>query len=127
MNTPQRTRRLRAGIAIYGARSARQHIARTAAISRQLDQIAPGTAEVRIVPVTIDDQHRTWAVLLNDLIQPVSAGHDARAAAARLLRHMFPRADWSAPQRYNVHTGHLTPDAPTAPAALGIDTAEAAR
>ncbi|MER8086581.1 hypothetical protein ABTZ57_15960 [Streptomyces sp. NPDC094048] len=125
---PQTTRRpLRGALAIYGARSARQHIARTAAIARQLDQIAPSTAEVRIVPVTIDDQPRTRAVLLNDLIQPVSAGHDARAAAARLLRHMFPRADWSAPQRYNVHTGHLTPDAPAVPTALGIDTAEAAR
>ncbi|MFJ2909393.1 hypothetical protein ACIO8F_08145 [Streptomyces sp. NPDC087228] len=127
MNTPQRTRRLRACYAIYGARSARQHIARTAAIGRQLDQIAPGTAEVRIVPVTTDDRPYTRAVLLNDLIQPVSAGHDARAAAARLLRHMFPRADWSAPQRYDVHTGHLTPDVPAVPAALGIDTAKDAR
>ncbi|MGW1405058.1 hypothetical protein [Streptomyces sp. NPDC002403] len=127
MNTPQTTRRLRAGIAIYGARSARLHLARTALIGRQLNQIAPGTAEVRTVPVTIDDQPRTWAVLLNDLIQPVTTGHDARTAAVRLLRHMFPRADWTTPQRYDVHTGHLAPDTPAAPVALAIDTAEAGR
>ncbi|WP_406014360.1 hypothetical protein OG520_22315 [Streptomyces sp. NBC_00984] len=125
---PQTTRRpLRAALAIYGARSARQHLARTGAITRQLDQIAPGTAEVHTVPVTIDDQPRTWAVLLNDLIQPVTTGHDARMAAVRLLRHMYPRADWSTPQRYDVRTGHLTPDTPTAPAALDINTAEVTR
>lgn len=119
-------RPLRGALAIYGARSARRDMLHTAVIGRQLDQIAPGTVEVRTVPVTIDGQPRTWAVLLNDLIQPIG-GHDARAAAARLLRHMFPRADWSTPQRYNVRTGHLTPNTPAIPAALGINTAEAAR
>ncbi|NEA19850.1 hypothetical protein G3I29_31235 [Streptomyces halstedii] len=95
-------------------------------IRRQLDQIAPGTAEVRTVPVTLDGEPRTWVALLNDLAQPIGGG-DARLAAIGLLARAFPGADWSAPQRYDVRTGHLTPDAPTAPAALGIDTAEAAR
>lgn len=126
MNTPQRTRTLRAALAIYGARSARQHIARTAAIGRQLDLIAPGTVEVRTAPVTTGTQRRTWVELTDVLGLPLG-DRDAHRAAGRLLMHMFPRADWSAPQRYTVDTGHLTPDAPTAPAELGIDTAEATR
>lgn len=128
MNTPQTTRRpLRGGLAIYGARSARQHLARTAVIGRQLDQIAPGTAEVYTAPVTLDDAPRTWVALINALGQPLATDGETRLAAVRLLHHHFPRAGWNAPQRYDVHTGHLTPDAPTVPAELGIDTAETAR
>ncbi|MEV4966693.1 hypothetical protein AB0886_09835 [Streptomyces sp. NPDC024062] len=109
-----------------GARAARRHLARTAVISRQLDQITPGTAEVRTVPVTLDGEPRTWVVLLNDLGQPIG-GPDARTAAIGLLARAFPGADWSGPQTYTVRTGHLTPDVPTAPAALALDTAETAR
>ncbi|WP_203632921.1 hypothetical protein [Streptomyces halstedii] len=123
-----RTQPIRTGPSAFtaGARVGRRHLARTGVIRRQLDQIAPGTAEVRTVPVTLDGEPRTWVALLNDLAQPIGGG-DARLAAIGLLARAFPGADWSAPQRYDVRTGHLTPDAPTAPAALGIDTAEAAR
>ncbi|MDT0432769.1 hypothetical protein [Streptomyces salyersiae] len=125
MNTPQP---IRTGPSAFtaGARAGRRHLARTAVIGRQLDEIAPGTAEVRTVPVTIDGEPRTWVALLNDLAQPIGDG-DARTAALGLLSRAFPGADWSSPQTYTVRTGHLTPDVPTAPAALGIDTAEAAR
>ncbi|MES9554814.1 MULTISPECIES: hypothetical protein [unclassified Streptomyces] len=126
--TPQTTHHpLRAALAIYGARSCRQHLARTAAIARQLDQIAPGTAEVVIVPVIVDDAPRTHVWLLDALRLALPADREAHSAAARLLRHMYPRADWSAPQLYTVRTGHLLYDAPVAPAALGIDTAEVTR
>ncbi|MDK0520349.1 hypothetical protein [Streptomyces sp. ML-6] len=128
MNTPQPTRRrFRAGLAIYGARSARQHIARTAVIARQLELIAPGTTDICITPVTVDDTPRTHVQLLDALALPLATDREAHGAAARLLRHMYPRADWSAPQRYSVRDGRLTPDAPNVPAALGIDTAEVAR
>lgn len=109
-----------------GTRAARRHLARTAVIGRQLDQIAPGTAEVRTVPVTLDGEPRTWVTLLNDLAQPIG-DDDARRAAIGLLDRAFPGADWSAPQTYDVRTGHLTPDVPAVPAELGIDTAPAAR
>lgn len=128
MNTQQPTRRrLRAGLAIYGARSARQHIARTALIGRQLDLIAPGVVEVRVTPVTVDDAPRTHVQLLDALGLALAADREAHGSAARLLRHMYPRADWSAPQRYDVRTGHLTLNRPTVPAALGIDTAAVTR
>ncbi|WP_326698010.1 hypothetical protein OG909_12070 [Streptomyces sp. NBC_01754] len=125
MNTSQP---IRTGPSAFtaGARAGRRHLARTAVIRRQLDQIAPGTAEVRTVPVTLDGEPRTWVVLLNDLVQPIGDSN-ARLAAIGLLSRAFPGADWSNPQTYTVRTGHLTPDAPTVPAALGIDTAEAAR
>jgi hypothetical protein len=128
VNTPQPTRhRLRAGLAIYGARSARQHIARTAAIARQLDLIAPGIAEVRITPVTVDDAPRTHVQLLDALGLALATDREAHGAAARLLRHMYPRANWALAQRYDVQSGRLTPKPPAAPAALGIDTAAVTR
>ncbi|MFJ8146941.1 hypothetical protein ACIQ6R_17965 [Streptomyces sp. NPDC096048] len=127
MNTAQRTRTLRAAQAIEGGRNARKDVARTAAIDSQLHRIAPGTAEIRTVPATLDDQQCTRVLLLNDLAQQLIPTPDARAAALRILRHFFPGADWTVPQRYDVRAGHLTADEPTAPVELGIDTAEGAR
>lgn len=128
MNTPQTTGPITTVPSVFsaGTRAARRHLARTAVIGRQLDQIAPGTAEVRTVPVTLDGEPRTWVALLNDLAQPIGDG-DARTAAIGLLDRAFPGADWSGPQTYDVGTGHLTPDAPTAPVELGLDTAPDAR
>ncbi|MFF2014035.1 hypothetical protein ACFVWY_33920 [Streptomyces sp. NPDC058195] len=120
MNTPQPTRRLRAGLAIKGAQAARQHITRTAVLARQLDQIAPGVVEVLITPVTVDDAPRTHVRLLDALGLPL-ADREAHGAALRLLRHVFTPADWTVPQRYDVRTGDMTP------AALGMDTAAGAR
>ncbi|MFI7563833.1 hypothetical protein ACIBVM_18585 [[Kitasatospora] papulosa] len=127
MNTQRIRRPLRAAEQIRGARAGRLHIHRTNAIGRMLDTIAPGTHTVRTIPVTIDDTRRLRVVVENALGQPVTADRAAHRAAAKVLITMFPGVEWTAPQRYTVHTGHVTPDAPTAPAALALDTAEAIR
>ncbi|MCG7524907.1 hypothetical protein MHW47_10725 [Streptomyces sp. OfavH-34-F] len=127
MNAHERTHRRGPARAIHGARAGRQHLARTAALDAQLHRIAPGTAEIRTVPATLDDEPCTRVLLINDLAQQLIPTADARAAALRLLRHFFPDADWTAPQRYTVRTGQLALDEPVAPAALGLDTATGAR
>ncbi|MFE6683964.1 hypothetical protein [Streptomyces sp. NPDC057729] len=132
---PQTTRRpLRGALAIYGARSARRDMQRTAVIGRQLDQIAPSVATVRTVPVMTDGlggsgrRYTAWVALDNALGQPVTADRTAHRAVRQLLLSAFPGADWSRPQTYDVTTGQLAILQPlTAPAGLGIDTAEAAR
>ncbi|MFI6860151.1 hypothetical protein ACIBKZ_09595 [Streptomyces sp. NPDC050421] len=129
MNTPQTTGpRIETVPSAFtaGTRAARRHLARTGVIARQLDQITPGTAEARTVPVTIDGEPRTWVTLLNHLGQPIGDAA-ARTAALGLLDRAFPGADWSVPQRYDIRTGHLAEDVPLFPASLGIDTARAAR
>ncbi|MFE4059494.1 hypothetical protein ACFXP3_24930 [Streptomyces sp. NPDC059096] len=95
---------------------------RTALISRQLDQIAPGTARVRTVPVSTerDGEQRlaTWVTLDDSLGGPVKADRAAHRAACGLLRRMFPAADWTRPQVYDAITGDLALDEPTMPEEL---------
>ncbi|MFE9340834.1 hypothetical protein [Streptomyces sp. NPDC007063] len=83
-------------------------------IARQLDQIAPGTARVRTVPVTVEldgDQHRkTWVALDDALGHPIEADRAAHRAARGLLRRMLPAADWSRPLVYDAVTGELSDD-----------------
>lgn len=129
MNTEQATARTttpRAAQGIIGAHAARRDQQRTGVIARQLDQIAPGTVRVRTVPVTTDGRRGTW-VILDSATGPVGADREQHVAAHGLITRMFPRADWTRPQSYDARTGLLTVDEPTAPAALGLDTAEAAR
>ncbi|NEC25167.1 hypothetical protein G3I20_00915 [Streptomyces sp. SID8111] len=95
-------------------------------IAAQLDLIAPGTVHVRTVPVTRDGRRRTWVTLDDVTGRPVEADADAHRAALGLLHRAFPVADWDRPRRYDATTGVLALDEPTAPAALGLDTAEEA-
>ncbi|MGE9695947.1 hypothetical protein [Streptomyces sp. CH6] len=118
----QRTRRLRAAEAILGARKARAHLRRDR-LARALDQVAPGVALVRTVPITTHRQGATrarlWVLLDDSLGLPLTAPRDAHRAAAALLREHYPAADWTArPYRYDATTGRLTPDAPTMPEEL---------
>jgi hypothetical protein len=115
----------RAVQAVKGADAARRHAQRTGVIARQLDQIAPGTVRVRIIPVTVDGRPRTW-VVLDSATGPVEADRDAHHAAYGLLRRMFPGEEWTRAVTYDARTGYVTYDEPTAPAELGLDTAEAA-
>lgn len=101
----------------------RKHAVRTGVIARQLDQIAPGTIRVRIVPVRTADHNgadrlTTWVVLTDALGGPVGADRDAHRAAAGLLTRMFPGADWARPQVYDAITGALSVDEPTMPEEL---------
>ncbi|MFF5582690.1 hypothetical protein [Streptomyces hygroscopicus] len=95
---------------------------RTAVIARQLDQIAPGTARVRTVPVSTDrdgeQRLATWVALDDALGGPVKADRAAHRAARGLLRRMFPAADWTRPQVYDAITGDLAVDEPTMPEEL---------
>ncbi|MGC0427648.1 hypothetical protein RKD32_004003 [Streptomyces sp. SAI-195] len=131
MNTPQRTRLPRAAQAVKGARNARARISSRAEFVRivaaQLDEIAPGTVRVRTIPVTRDGRRRTWITLDDVTGRAVEADRDEHAAAYGLLQRAFPVADWSVPRSYDARTGVLTVDEPTAPAALGLDTAKEAR
>ncbi|MFH9430270.1 hypothetical protein ACH4JZ_18505 [Streptomyces sp. NPDC017615] len=109
MNTRKATRTPRAILAIRGAQAARRHIWLTAIIRRQLALIAPGTTGVRIFPacqtVILDGAH----------------GHptaDAQRDAHRLLRNVYPDADWSRSLAYDVRTGHITPGLACAPSSL---------
>ncbi|MEU0102190.1 hypothetical protein [Streptomyces sp. NPDC006267] len=124
MNTQHSTRPLRAAAAIRGGQAGRRHITRTGVLRRQLDQIAPGVAVVCMAPVTTAGAHGTHVMLLNDLAQPVGDA-EAHRAAGRLLCHAFPAARVTA-HDYYVQAGHLVDATPTAPAALGTDTAPAA-
>ncbi|WP_225320903.1 hypothetical protein [Streptomyces luteolifulvus] len=99
-----------------------KHRIRTGVIARQLDQIAPGTARVRTVPVTTDrdgeQRLATWVALDDALGGPVKADHDAHRAARGLLLRMFPAADWTRPHAYDAITGDLALDEPTMPEEL---------
>ncbi|MEU9141679.1 hypothetical protein AB0D33_38065 [Streptomyces sp. NPDC048404] len=112
--------------AITGALAARRHLARTNVIARQLDEIAPGTVRVRIVPVWTDrngsPRKRTW-VVLDSATGPARADRDQHRAALGLITRMHPKADWTRPHMYDARTGELTLDAPCAPAELGIEAA----
>jgi hypothetical protein len=120
----------RATQAVRGADAARRHMQRTGVIARQLEQIAPGTVRVRIVPVWTNREGtgraRTW-VVLDTANGPMGAERDAHSAAYGLLRRMFPGADYSRALTYDARTGALTADEPTAPAELGLTTAPEAR
>lgn len=128
MSTPEGTdnRAPRAAHAINGAGAARRRAQFVEVVARQLDQIAPGTIRVRVVPVTRDGRRRTW-VVLDSANGPVGADREAHRAAYGLLTRAFPAADWNAARTYDARTGELTADEPTAPAALGLDTAPEAR
>ncbi|MGK3093741.1 hypothetical protein ACG93S_28965 [Streptomyces sp. WAC01490] len=122
MNTQHSTRRpLRAAQAIRGGQAGRVHVTRTAVIRRQLDQIAPGVSVVCTIPVTTAGARGTHVMLLNDLAQPVGDA-DAHRAAGRLLRHMVP-SGWDTARAYYVRDGRMVDATPSAPAALGTDTA----
>ncbi|WP_405955818.1 hypothetical protein [Streptomyces phaeochromogenes] len=128
MNTPKGTdnRAPRAAHAIKGAAAARRREQFVEVVARQLDQIAPGTVRVRVVPVTRDGRRRTW-VVLDSANGPVGADREAHRAAYGLLTRAFPAADWNVARTYDARTGELTADEPTAPAALGLDTTPEAR
>ncbi|MFE9099010.1 hypothetical protein [Streptomyces sp. NPDC007264] len=126
MNTPKRTESSapRAVQALKGAAAARRRVEFVEVVARQLDQIAPGTVRVRVVPVTRDGRRRTW-VVLDSANGPVGADREAHRAAYGLLTRAFPGADWNVARTYDARTGELSVDEPTAPAALGLDTPEA--
>ncbi|MFF0894705.1 hypothetical protein [Streptomyces sp. NPDC003278] len=117
--TTETTRTPRAAQAIRGARAARRRTQFVRVISTQLDLIAPGTARVRITPVTRDGHRRTWVTLDDAAGRPIAADRDAHRAAHGLLTRAFPSADWTRARAYDARTGTLTVDEPTAPAALG--------
>jgi hypothetical protein len=120
----------RATQAVRGADAARRHMQRTGVIARQLEQIAPGTVRVRIVPVWTNrdgtGSARTW-VVLDAANGPVGADREQHIAAYGLLCRMFPGSDWTRAVTYDARTGYATYDEPTAPAELGLDTAPEAR
>lgn len=122
MNTTQATARPRAAQAVEGALAARKHLTRTGVIARQLDQIAPGTARVRITPVHTDrdgeQRVAQWVALDDALGLPLTADRAAHRAALGLLRRAFPAADWTQPHAYDTATGELTLDAPALPEEL---------
>ncbi|OII60888.1 hypothetical protein BJP40_08480 [Streptomyces sp. CC53] len=122
MNTTERTAGPRAAQAIEGALAARKHLARTGVLARQLDQIAPGTARVRIVPVHTDrdgeQRLATWVALDDALGSPIKADRAAHRAALGLLRRAFPAADWTRPHVYDAAVGDLALDEPTLPEEL---------
>lgn len=122
MNNAQRTARPRAAEAVEGALAARKRLARTGVIARQLDQIAPGTARVRTVPVTTDrdgeQRVAMWVALDDALGLPLTADRAAHRAALGLLRRAFPAADWTRPHAYDAATGDLALDEPAMPEEL---------
>lgn len=127
MTSTQATRVPRVAQALAGVAAGRRHIVRAAVIARQLDEIAPGTVRVRIVPVWTDrdgtGRVRTW-VALDDALGAAAGTREQHRAAHGLITRMHPGADWTRPHTYDVRTGDLTVDEPCAPAEL---TAEAAR
>ncbi|MET9555122.1 hypothetical protein [Streptomyces sp. NPDC006645] len=122
MNTTQRIARPRTGEAVEGALAARKRLALTGVLARQLDEIAPGTARVRTVPVHTDrdgeQRVATWVVLDDVLGLPIKADRAAHVAARRLLRRAFPAADWTRPQVYDALTGDLALDEASMPEEL---------
>ncbi|MGW4602701.1 hypothetical protein ACWENS_05425 [Streptomyces sp. NPDC004532] len=110
MTTTQATPR--APLAIRGAYAARRQMQRTALVARQLNQIAPGATRVRVVPVDVAGRAPKW-VTLDGPAGPVEADYDAHRDAYRLLRHLFPAADWSSAQTYDAAAGRFVPYAPT--------------
>ncbi|WP_329622960.1 hypothetical protein OG357_23125 [Streptomyces sp. NBC_01255] len=123
----QGTRLLRAAEAFRGARAYRRQMAFRDDLATQLHTIAPGIARVHLTPVTTDvdgtPRRQTLVNLLNSIGYTVEAPIGAHRAARRLLVDAFPAADWDRPLIYNVGTGYLMDNVPTAPAALGTDTA----
>lgn len=124
MNTPKGTepRAPRAVLAIIGAAAARRRARFVEVVARQLNEIAPGTVRVRVVPVTRDDRRRTW-VVLDSATGPVGADREQHRAAYGLLTRAFPDTDWTRARTYDARTGEFTLDEPSAPSALGLDTA----
>ncbi|MBT3157381.1 hypothetical protein KQH42_07165 [Streptomyces sp. CHA1] len=122
MVTTQSSPRPRAAAALEGARAARRRLTFIGVMARQLDQIAPGTARVRIVPVHTDrngEQHVALWVSLDDALGlPLRADRNAHRAALSLLRRAFPAADWTRPRAYDTATGDLVLDAPGMPEEL---------
>ncbi|MGC5398046.1 hypothetical protein ACPXCP_20220 [Streptomyces sp. DT20] len=127
MNTPQTTRRLRAALAIRGARAARKTLAFRDVLARQLDDIAPGTVAVRTVPIWTDaatgiPELRTWVALDDARGRAVVATREAHRDVRQLLASAFPRADWTAAQDFDARTARLTSPPPlTMPAELTGD------
>lgn len=128
MNTPQPTqhRRPRAVLAIKGARAARARTTFVRVVARQLNQIAPGTVRVHTMPTTHHGRE-TRAVVLYAVAGALDTTAEQRRAAYGLLSRAFPEADWTRARTYDARTGVLVADEPTAPAALGLDTAPQAR
>ncbi|MEV0553169.1 hypothetical protein AB0I27_06875 [Streptomyces sp. NPDC050597] len=128
MNTPQRTDRPvpRAPLAIKGAHAARRRTQFVAVIARQLNVIAAGTVRVHTVPTTHHGRE-TRAVVLYSATGVQATTQEQRSAAYGLLNRAFPDADWTRARTYDARTGVLAVDEPTAPAALGLDTAPEAR
>ncbi|MEW2297348.1 hypothetical protein ABZ719_32380 [Streptomyces sp. NPDC006743] len=122
MNAPQITARPRAAEAIAGALAARKRLALTGVLARQLDEIAPGTVRVRIVPVRTDrdgeQRVAMWVALDDALGLPLKADRSAHRAALGLLRRAFPAADWTRPHAYDAATGDLALDDPAMPEEL---------
>ncbi|MFD8611038.1 hypothetical protein [Streptomyces sp. NPDC059631] len=96
-------------------------------MAAQLDQIAPGTVRVIVAPLVVEDRPRTWVELVDATGRVTSSTAEQCRAAHGLLQRAFPAADWSQPREYDARTGVLAVTLPTAPAALGLDTAEVAR
>ncbi|MFI2037575.1 hypothetical protein ACH470_23450 [Streptomyces bottropensis] len=128
MNTPQPTqrRRPRAVLAIKGARNAHARTTFVRVVARQLNQIAPGTVRVHTMPTTRHGRE-TRAVVLYAEAGALHTTAEQRRAAYGLLSRAFPEADWTRARTYDARTGVLVADEPTAPAALGLDTAPEAR
>ncbi|PVC91440.1 hypothetical protein DBP19_16620 [Streptomyces sp. CS090A] len=122
MNTTKPTARPRAAAAVEGARAARKRLVLTGVLARQLDEIAPGTTRVRIVPVRTDrdgeQRVAMWVALDDALGLPLKADRLAHRAALGLLRRAFPAADWTRPHAYDTATGDLALDVPTLPEEL---------
>ncbi|MFJ7337846.1 hypothetical protein ACIQUU_31935 [Streptomyces sp. NPDC101116] len=125
MNNTQPTGASRTALAINGARAARRHTRFVRVVAAQLDEIAPGTVRVRVIPITRDGRRRTW-VVLDSANGPVGADREQHIAAYGLLTRAFPGADWTRARTYDARTGLLAVDEPTAPADLALDTAEEA-
>ncbi|MDX2986322.1 hypothetical protein [Streptomyces caniscabiei] len=128
MNTPQPTQRRqpRAVLAIKGARNARARTTFVRVVTRQLNQIAPGTVRVHTMPTTHHGRDPR-AVVLYAEAGALDTTAEQRRAAYGLLSRAFPEADWTRARTYDARTGVLVADEPTAPAALGLNTAPEAR
>ncbi|MFF4706643.1 hypothetical protein [Streptomyces sp. NPDC001297] len=129
MNTHQpteRSRRPRAAQFIKGVQRARARTTFVRVVARQLNQIAPGTVRVHTTPTTHHGRE-TRAVVLYGEAGALPTTAEQRRAAYGLISRAFPEADWTRARTYDARTGVLAADEPTAPAALGLDTAPEAR
>ncbi|MFG3118670.1 hypothetical protein ACGF4C_30405 [Streptomyces sp. NPDC048197] len=93
--------------------------------ARVLDRIAPGVAAVLITPVYMEDLPRgpriaTHVFLVDAAGLPLQASADVHRGAYRLLRRIFPAADWTREHRYDVRACTLRrQNAPQLPPGLG--------